>query len=177
MICIVSFHSSVVVTYWAWSVLFHFMPHWFIINGHGLHCLASPTDSFFLGMVCILSLPSLIHHLYCFTACFSGSYFLGMICTASFHASLVLPDWPWLVLFHCPHQFIITVHGLFCFTSCVTGSSLLGMVCIVSLHALLVYHYWAWYVLLHVMLQLFLPTGYGQSCFTDSSLQGMVCIV
>lgn len=106
MICIVSFHASVVVTYWAWSVLFHLMPYWFIITRNGMHCYTSCFScSYLLGMV---SHASLIHHyrawlvlfelmlrwsfltFYYFSLSFIGSSLLGMICIVSL-SSLVHP--------------------------------------------------------------------------------------
>jgi hypothetical protein len=60
--CIFSLHNSLVLPYWAWFVLIHFLPHWFIINGHGLYCFISLTGSSLLGMVGIVSLhASLVH--------------------------------------------------------------------------------------------------------------------
>jgi hypothetical protein len=57
MVCIVSLHASLVLSYWALFVLFHF-PHWFIFTGHGLYC--SPHASLVLFFT--------EHGLYCFTS-------------------------------------------------------------------------------------------------------------
>jgi len=38
MVCIASFHASLVHHDWAWSLFFQFTLHWFICTGHGLHC-------------------------------------------------------------------------------------------------------------------------------------------
>ena len=143
--------------------------HWFFLSGQGLHCLTSCfTGSFLRGIVCIFSLPSLVH-LY----------------------------WAWFVLFHRTlHWFFLLVmvyicslpslvHHywacLYCLTSCFTGSSFLGMVCIVSLHASLVHHHWAWFVLLDYELHWFFLTWYCvyffTSCVIDSSLLSMVWVV
>jgi hypothetical protein len=65
MVCIVSLHASLVHSYWALFVFFHF-PHLFIFTGHGLYCL---------------------------TTRFKGSSLLGMICVVSRHASPFHPYW------------------------------------------------------------------------------------
>ena len=141
----ISLYASLVRPYSAWLVLFHFILHCFIIVGRGwyyfiwyvagsslldivLHWLTSCfTVSVLLGMACIGSLPTLVHH-YC--ACF--------------------------VLFHFMfHWFFLTGYGLYCFISLLTVASLLGMLCIVSLHTLLVLSYWAWLVLFHFMIDWF----------------------
>ena len=178
-----SFQASLVHHHWAWFVLFYYTLHWFFLTGHGLHCFTSCfTDSFLLGIVCIISLPSLVQlywaWLVLFTSRFTGSFFY----------------WAWSILFHLPHWFIINGHDVYFVTSLtdssllaclcssnshLTGSSLLGMVCIVSIHALLVLPYWSMLVLIHFS-HWFIITGHGlfcsTSCFTGSSSLGMVCI-
>jgi hypothetical protein len=57
MVCIVSLHASLIHSYWALFVLFHF-PHWFNFTGHGLYC--SPHASLVLFFT--------EHGLYCFTS-------------------------------------------------------------------------------------------------------------
>jgi hypothetical protein len=92
--------------------LFHFMCYWFLLNGHSLHCFTSCfTGWFLLSIVCIVSLPVLVHH------------FLA-----------------YFVMLHCmPHCFMINGHDLNCF-SWFTCSFLLGMICNVTLPSL-VHHY------------------------------------
>jgi hypothetical protein len=52
MVSIVSLHASLVLHYWAWFVLFHVMPHLFILTGHGVYCfIACLTASFIMGIV------------------------------------------------------------------------------------------------------------------------------
>jgi hypothetical protein len=159
-----------VLPYWAWFALFHFMLHCFIPTEHCLYFVTSLTGSSLLGMVYMVSLHvSLVHHhwawfvlfhvmfhwfiitwqgLYCLTSCFTGSSLLGMV----------------FLFEYTPLWFFLTGHGLYCFTSCftcsffsghgiycftsLTGSSLHGMICTVSLPSL-VHHYWAWFVLIH----------------------------
>jgi hypothetical protein len=57
MVCIVSLHASLVHSYWALFVFFHF-PHLFICTGHGLYY--SPHASLVLFVT--------EHGLYCFTS-------------------------------------------------------------------------------------------------------------
>jgi hypothetical protein len=184
MVCIASLLDSMVHHYWAWFVLFHFMLQFFFLIGQGEYCFTFLIGSSLLDMVCIVSLPSLVHPywycFYCFTSRFTCSYLLVMVCIDSLDVSMIRPYWTWRVLFHFPHWFILTGHDLHCFTS-PTGSSLLGRVCIISLHASLGFPYWPWCVLFHFMLHWFITTGHDlycfTSCFTGSSLLGMVCIV
>jgi hypothetical protein len=92
--CIVSPHDAMVLPYWIWFALFHFM-----LTGASL-----------LGMAYVISPPSLGHHYwawfvlfhfmlhlflltghgsYCFISCFTGTSLLGMACIVSFHVLLV----------------------------------------------------------------------------------------
>ena len=169
VICIASLHALPVLPYWTWLVLFHCMLSWFFLTG--LHCFSSsPTGSFLLGIVCIVSHPSLVLHYWAWLVSSS----LSMVCIVSFHASLVHPCLLWLALLH------LMIHWFIIAGWCVIDSSLLGMACIVSLSSL-VHHYCAWVVFFNVMLHWFFLTGHCLYCFTSwltsSSLLGMVCIV
>jgi hypothetical protein len=173
MVCIASL-PSMVPPCWTCFVLFHFMFHWFIINGHCLHCIvcsvsfhASLVHSYCTSLV-LFHFPHWFitagHGLYCFTFCFTGPSLLGMDCIVSLHTLLVLPFWAWFVLFHFMiHWFFLNGHDF-----------------IISLYDSLVLLYWAWFVLLHFMLQWFLINVHCVYCFislTGSSLLGMACIV
>ena len=138
----------------------------FIITRHGSYCLTTRfTGSSLLGMVFIVSLPSLVHrywawfvlcHLTLHWVCFTGH---GLYCFT--------------------HWFIITGHCLYYCNSRFTGSSLLGMVYIVSSHASLVLFYWACYIYVHFP-HWFIITGHDLYCctsLTGTSLLVMVCIV
>ena len=48
--------------WWAHFVMFHGMPRCFMITGHDLNCFSWFTCSFLLGMICIVTLPLLVHH-------------------------------------------------------------------------------------------------------------------
>ena len=168
VICIASLHALPVLPYWTWLVLFHYMLSWFFLTGHGLHCFSSsPTCSFLLGIVCIVSHPSLVHHYWAWLVSSS----LSMVCIVSFHASLFLPCLLWLALLH------LMIHWFIIAGWCVIDSSLLGMACIVSLSSL-VHHYCTWVVFFHFKHHWLIITGHCLHCFTssltDSSLQGMV---
>ena len=143
--------ALLIFPYWVWHVLFHFH-HWFII---------------------------IVHELYSFMSCFTGSSLPDIVCIVSHHDSLVLPYWEWFALFHfvlC--QFFPTGQVLCCFTSCYASSSLLEVVCIVSFRAIPVLPYWEWFVLFHFVLYRFCPTGHRLYCttsnLTGSSLLSMV---
>ena len=179
-----SFQASLVHHHWAWFASFYYTLHWFFLTGHGLHCFTSCfTVSFLLGIVCIFSLPTLVHlywaWLVLFTLRFTASFFLLSMASIFSLPAQVHNYWAWFVLCHFPHWFIITGHCLCSSNSHLTGSSLLDMVYIVSLHALLVPPYWSMFVLIHFS-HWFIITGYGlfcfTSCFTGSSSLGMVCI-
>jgi hypothetical protein len=194
MVCIASL-PSMVPPCWTCFVLFHFMFHWFIINGHCLHCIvcsvsfhASLVHSYCTSFV-LFHFPHWFitagHGLYCFTFCFTGPSLLGMNCIVSFHASSVHHHWVRLalfgfmlhrfiicgicfLLFHCMfHWFFIFRHGLYYFTSIFTGASLLRIVCIVSSNASLVHHSRAWFALFHLMLHWFIINGHCLHYFTS----------
>ena len=168
MVRIVWLHALLVLPYWAWFALFHFMLHRFIPTGHCLYLFTSLTGSSLLGMACIIHLT--LHWFF---------FLLSMVYIVSL-PSLVHNYWARFVLCHFPHWFIITGHCLCSSKSRLTGSSLLDMVYIVSLHALLVPPYWSMFVLIHFS-HCFIITGHGlfcfTTCFTGSSSLGMVCIV
>ena len=153
MVCIAWLRASLVLHYWAWFVLFHFMLDWLVITGHRLCCITPYfTCSSLLVMVCC-----------CYTTCFTGSSSLGMVCIVWLRASLVLHYWVWFVLFHFAHRFIIIKHDLY-----------------LSFQSLLVHQYWAWFQMLHFMLQWFILTWhclYFFASLSGSSLLGMVCTV
>jgi hypothetical protein len=86
MVCIAWLRASLVLHYWAWFVLFHFMLDWLFITGQGMCCS---------------------------TQCFNGSSLLGMVCIVSLHVSLAHHRWAWFVLFdYALHWFFITGYGL-----------------------------------------------------------------
>ena len=167
MACNVSFHATLVLPDWEWSILIH-SPYRFTITGYYLYCFTLCFISLALqGMVEIASRDPLLvfPNWACFILfhfCFTGSSLLGIVCIVSphdllvlpywvwfaivsFHASLVLHYWVWRVLFHFPHLVFIPGHGVYCFMSSFIGSSLLGIDHIASFHDSLVLPYRAWF--------------------------------
>jgi hypothetical protein len=61
MVCIVSRHASLVHSYWALFVFFHF-PDWFIFTGHVLFTSRFTGSFYLLSMAYIVSLPAQVHN-------------------------------------------------------------------------------------------------------------------